>query len=148
MFCFGESREAKTIQLGNNKYSIWSKEEIKHDMNFKDFIHSFNQEKYNVSINNEIYELQVNFVANETGILYSSIMDGLSSYIKMDYKSDTDIMNKTVGGVIKESLKIDRLDGEYFLTVCLEKVIDSDISDDEEFENNDENISITCRISV
>tara|TARA_B110000908_G_scaffold166581_1_gene217948 strand:- start:395 stop:1345 length:951 start_codon:yes stop_codon:yes gene_type:complete len=143
-FCFGESRHAKTTLIGNNKYSIWSKEEIKHDMNFKEFIDSFNLENNN----NGIYELEVDFVANETGILYSNMLEGLSSDIEIDYKSEAYIMNKTVGDVIKESLKIDRLDGDYFLTVCLEKVIDSDLSDNEEFDENDENISITCRISV
>lgn len=134
MFCFSESNAANIKMIGEDRYSIWTKKLIDHKQLFEDFIDDFNECYLNLSENDNIYDLQVEFVSNDTGILYSRMMN--------EYDTGNNNMNRTVGDVIKDSLNIDVLDGEYFLTVCLEKA-NNDIS-----INNDDGINIVCKIIV
>lgn len=139
-FCFGESRPAKVRMLGEDNYSIWTKEVIDQNTVFADFIDGFNECNYDIKENNNIYQLKVEYVLNESGIIYSFQANEFNS------ESDIELMDKTVGDVIKESLNIDKLDGDYFLTVCLERIYEDDSVYNTENEN--ESINITCRVTV
>jgi ubiquitin-activating enzyme E1 len=123
-FGFSESNSPKTININDEPYNIWKKKKIDSNMTIKDlFEEEYGGSYYIKLVENdklEVVNIEPEFLVNDQGIIYSSMMNDLAD------ESD-EMIDKTFYQIVKESQKDNSdLEGEYFFTLSFEEENDDD----------------------
>lgn len=140
-FGFSESNPAKYISINNEYNSIWTKHNVDPDQTLDELINTWTdvEVKRLVGGKQQTNLMGIDFIAGDTGIIYSSMMDGLDDDVSGD-----DIKYKTFREIISD-MKTD-IEGDHYFTLSLEEADPDDSQDLDHVPNTDAMVSI--RVSV
>jgi ubiquitin-activating enzyme E1 len=140
-FGFSESNPPKHILINGKHHDIWTKHAVDPDQTLGEFIDEWNDIGVERIVDGKKQSniMGIDFIAADTGIIYSNMMDVMDTD-----DSNDNIRHKTFRNLISDMNK--EIEGDHYLTLSLEEIDPDDCQEFDSNQNTDTMISI--RVSL